>query len=64
MITDNEKFIEIQGILLLSDISPNDCIKINNLIIDLSEEIQELKKQLEDKCDFINKLQAVKKQVK
>ena len=46
MITDNEKFIEIQAILSLSDISSNDCIKINNLIIELSKENQELKKQL------------------
>ena len=46
MITDNEKFIEIQGILSLSDISPNNCIKINNLIIELSKENQELKLEL------------------
>lgn len=48
MITDNEKFIEVQGILTLSDISPNNCVKINNLIIELSKENQELKKQLEE----------------
>ena len=45
MITDNEKFIEIQGILSHSDISSNDCIKINNLIIELSKENQELKEK-------------------
>lgn len=60
MITDNEKFIEIQGILTLSDISSKDCIKINNLIIELSKEIHQLKKQLEEinkiieKCGFAN----------
>ena len=43
MITDNEKFIETQGILSHSDISSNECIKINNLIIELSKENQELK---------------------
>ena len=43
MITDNEKFIEIQGILSHSDISSNDCIKINNLIIELSKENEQLK---------------------
>lgn len=48
MITDNEKFIEIQAILSLSDISSNDCIKINNLIIELSKENEVLKKQLEN----------------
>lgn len=46
MITDNEKFIEVQGILTLSDISPNNCVKINNLIIELSKENQELKLEL------------------
>lgn len=45
MITDNKKFIEIQGILSLSNISSNDCIKINNLIIELSKENQELKEK-------------------
>ena len=60
MITDNEKFIEIQGILAFSDIHPADCIKINNLIIELSKENQELKKRLEEtnemieKCGFVN----------
>ena len=47
MITDNEKFIEIQGILAFSDIHPADCIKINNLIIELSKENQELKEKLD-----------------
>ena len=46
MITDNEKFIEIQGILSHSDISSNECIKINNLIIELSNENQELKEKI------------------
>ena len=45
MITDNEKFIEIQGILSHSDISSNECIKINNLIIELSKENQKLKEK-------------------
>ena len=43
MITDNEKFIEIQGILSHSNISPNECIKINNLIIELSKENKQFK---------------------
>ena len=47
MITDNEKFIEVQGILTLSELSPNNCVKINELILELSKENQELKKQLE-----------------
>lgn len=43
MITEDEKFIEIQGILTFSDIHPADCIKINNLIIELSKENKQLK---------------------
>lgn len=43
MITDDEKFIEIQSILALSDIHPADCTKINNLIIELSKENKQLK---------------------
>lgn len=55
MITDIEKFIEIQRILALSDIPLNDCIKINGLIIDLSKENKKLKKQLEEANNFIKK---------
>ena len=46
MITDNEKFIEIQAILASSNINTRDCAKINDLIIELSKENQELKSQL------------------
>lgn len=64
MITDNEKFIEIQAILSLSDISPNDCIKINNLIIELSKENEELKKQVEEyQKEFINYLKDESKEI-
>lgn len=41
MITDNEKFIEIQAILASSNINTRDCAKINNLIIELSKENQQ-----------------------
>ena len=44
MITDNEKFIEIQAILVSSNINTRDCAKINDLIIELSKENQELKR--------------------
>lgn len=47
MITDNEKFIEVQGILTLSDISPNNCVKINNLIIELSKENKKYKEVID-----------------
>lgn len=57
MITDNEKFIEVQGILTLSDISSNDCIKINNLIIELSKENQQ-KEFIKYMSDIIKDLEA------
>ena len=41
MITDNEKFIEIQAILASSNINTRDCAKINDLIIELSKENQQ-----------------------
>ena len=41
MITDNEKFIEIQAILVSSNINTRDCAKINDLIIELSKENQQ-----------------------
>ena len=47
MITDNEKFIEIQAILVSSNINTRDCVKINDLIIELSKENQELKEKLD-----------------
>ena len=43
MITDNEKFIEIQAILASSNINTRDCAKINDLIIELSKENQRYK---------------------
>lgn len=38
MRTNNEKFIEIQNILTISDVHPADCNKILDLIIELSKE--------------------------
>lgn len=58
MITDDERFIEIQGILAFSDVHPTDCIKINDLIIELSKQNTELKEdnfKLQARSDrFIN----------
>ena len=42
----NEIYKDIQGILAVSDIHPADCIKINNLIVELIKENEELKSQL------------------
>lgn len=47
MITDNEKFIEIQAILASSNINTRDCAKINDLIIELSKENQKLKERID-----------------
>ena len=47
MITDNEKFIEIQAILASSNINTRDCAKINDLIIELSKEIQKYKEVID-----------------
>lgn len=47
MITEDERFIKIQEILAFSDIHPNDCIKINDLIIDLSKQNKQLQNQVE-----------------
>lgn len=41
----DERFIKIQKILAMSDIHSADCIKINDLIIELSKENQELNKK-------------------
>ena len=45
----NEIYKDIQSILALSDIHPADCIKINNLIVELIKE----NKQLENLIDTI-----------
>ena len=42
----NEIYKDIQGILALSDIHPADCIKINNLIVELIKENKQLKNKL------------------
>lgn len=46
MITEDERFIEIQAILAFSDVHPVDCTKINDLIIELSKENESLKQKL------------------
>lgn len=52
MITDDERFIEIQAILAFSNVIPENCFKINDLIIELSKE----NKQLKDKLSKIETL--------
>ena len=59
MITDDERFIKIQVILALSDIHPNDCIKINDLIIDLSKQNQQLQNQVEKLIQENNDLEQL-----
>ena len=57
MITEDERFIKIQGILTLSDIHPADCIKINDLMIELSKENQQLKIQISAREEEYKKLE-------
>ena len=47
MITEDKRFIDIQGILAMSDVHPADCIKINDLIIELSKENQKFQERIE-----------------
>ena len=56
MITDNEKFIEIQAILVSSNINTRDCAKINDLIIELSKENAEHNDKVVDKVNWENML--------
>ena len=55
MITDNEKFIEIQAILVSSNINTRDCAKINDLIIELSKENQKYKEVIDRAINLIVK---------
>lgn len=55
MITDNEKFIEIQAILASSNINTRDCAKINDLIIELSKENQKYKEVINKAIEYIEK---------
>ena len=61
----NEIYKDIQGILALSDIHPADCIKINNLIVELTKENEELKLQLKGTthCFDEEEHEKLKKQV-
>ena len=53
MITDNEKFIEIQAILAFSNINIRGCTKINDLIIELSKENTKLIKQQQEFIKYL-----------
>ena len=55
MITEDKRFIDIQGILAMSDVHPADCIKINDLIIELSKENQELENTIKRLEEEVNK---------
>lgn len=55
MITEDERFIEIQSILAMSDVHPADCIKINNLIIQLSKENKQLQNNWNELKKWVNR---------
>lgn len=59
MITEDERFIKIQGILAFSDIHPADCIKINDLIIDLSKQKEHLQSVIDELEKWIKCMQEV-----
>ncbi len=54
MITDIEKFIEIQYILAEWDVNIDDCKKINDLIIELSNENKQLKYNWNKLKEFVS----------
>ena len=64
MITDDERFIEIQAILSLSDIHPVDCATINDLIIELSKERNQFKEYTNYNYDKAKQLQQENEQLK
>ena len=53
MITEDKRFIDIQGILAMSDVHPEDCIKINDLIIELSKENKKQKEVIDKATEYI-----------
>ena len=53
----NEIYKDIQSILAVSDIHPADCIKINNLIIELTKENKQLRDNIRQMDNSIDKLQ-------
>lgn len=64
MITEDKRFIDIQGILAMSDVHPADCIKINDLIIELSKKNQELKQKYLNAVADYEKTMFEKEQLK
>lgn len=64
MRTNNEKFIEIQNILTISDVHPADCNKILDLIIELSKEREQLKAYTNHNYDKAKQLQQDNEQLK
>lgn len=60
LLSKDDKLVPIILDLIQDSYKAGLCQSEFDNTMNLIEEIQELKKQLEDKCDFINKLQAVK----
>lgn len=56
MITEDERFIEIQAILAFSNINIENCTKINDLIIELSKENKILKENAENNDKVVDKV--------
>ena len=64
MRTNNEKFIEIQNILTISDVHPADCNKILDLIIELSKEKKQPKAYTNHNYDKAKQSQQENNQLK
>lgn len=61
---NNEKFIEIQNILTISDVHPADCNKILDLIIELSKEKKQPKAYTNHNYDKAKQSQQENNQLK
>lgn len=64
MITEDERFIEIQAILAFSNINIGNCNKINDLIIELSKERNQFKEYTNHNYNKAKQLQQKNKQLK
>lgn len=63
-VIDDERFIKVQSILEFSDIHPEDCTKINDLIIELSKERNQFKEYTNHNYDKAKQLKKENQELK
>ena len=63
-VIDDERFIKVQSILEFSDIHPEDCTKINDLIIELSKERNQFKEYTNHNYDKAKQLEEENHELK